>query len=47
MGLTVLEYVLGMYTKFNIDPSRLRKLPTVVPHSEFESNKILAGEAKI
>lgn len=41
--LSVREYVLGIYRKLNLDPSKIRKLQTGGPDGDLGSNEILLG----
>ncbi|KKA22394.1 Glutamate dehydrogenase [Rasamsonia emersonii CBS 393.64] len=41
--LSVRQYVLGIYRKLNIDPSKVRKLQTGGPDGDLGSNEILLG----
>ncbi|EXJ53921.1 NAD-specific glutamate dehydrogenase [Cladophialophora yegresii CBS 114405] len=44
--LSVREYVLGIYRKLNLDPSKIRKLQTGGPDGDLGSNEILLGNEK-
>ena len=44
--LSVREYVLGIYRKLNLDPSKVRKLQTGGPDGDLGSNEILLGNEK-
>jgi glutamate dehydrogenase len=44
--LSVREYVLGIYRKLNLDPSRIRKLQTGGPDGDLGSNEILLSNEK-
>jgi len=44
--LSVREYVLGIYRKLNLDPSKVRKLQTGGPDGDLGSNEILLSNEK-
>ncbi|KAL2422033.1 NAD-specific glutamate dehydrogenase [Exophiala dermatitidis] len=44
--LSVREYVLGIYRKLNLDPSKIRKLQTGGPDGDLGSNEILLSNEK-
>jgi glutamate dehydrogenase len=44
--LSVREYVLGIYRKLNLDPSKVRKLQTGGPDGDLGSNEILLANEK-
>ena len=44
--LSVREYVLGIYRKLDLDPSKVRKLQTGGPDGDLGSNEILLGNEK-
>jgi len=44
--LSVREYVLGIYRKLNLDPSKIRKLQTGGPDGDLGSNEILLANEK-
>ncbi|KIW80172.1 hypothetical protein Z517_06787 [Fonsecaea pedrosoi CBS 271.37] len=44
--LSVREYVLGIYRKLNLDPSKIRKLQTGGPDGDLGSNEILLSKEK-
>jgi glutamate dehydrogenase len=44
--LSVREYVIGIYRKLNLDPSKVRKLQTGGPDGDLGSNEILLGNEK-
>ncbi|KAF2115576.1 NAD-specific glutamate dehydrogenase [Lophiotrema nucula] len=44
--LSVREYVLGIYRKLNLDPSKVKKLQTGGPDGDLGSNEILLGNEK-
>jgi glutamate dehydrogenase len=44
--LSVREYILGIYRKLNLDPSKIRKLQTGGPDGDLGSNEILLSNEK-
>ena len=44
--LSVREYVIGIYRKLNLDPSKVRKMQTGGPDGDLGSNEILLGNEK-